>query len=469
MSARWVGVGARELSRVGVVAACAAIIVVAVVVPWHGVERAPVAVRVLPEPAASVVVCSGPLLAAGREATQADALTQVADQRVVVGDSDVAAIPGATRLHAEDVPAGSGPQTYIAAPADRARTDVAASGSARVAADDLSGFAASACTPPQLDSWLVGGSAETGAADLVVLSNPSAVPAQVDLTVYGGGGEQTPATGQDIVVRPGAQRVIPLASLGIGEPVPVVRVTASDAAVRASLQTSIIRTLVPGGVDQVTATSAPAATQVIPAVAVTRDSGEAGAVDATTVLRVLAPSAAASASVTITKVGSSASGALTRSISLTEGVPLELDLDALTVGTYTVRVEASAPVVAAAWSATGFGAGADFAWFPAADVFTVPSLVAIATGPRPTLTFSNDTDEPVAVRATADVGEGAVVEITVPARGAATMPARAGQVYRLTSDGAVRAAVDYRGTGALAGYPVVPADAAAPAITIYPQ
>ncbi|HCU77031.1 MAG TPA: large extracellular alpha-helical protein, partial [Microbacterium sp.] len=54
------------------------------------------------------------------------------------------------------------------------------------------------------------------------LSNPGEVAATVTLTVYGAGGAEVPPGGGDIVVRPGAQRIIPLAGLALGEESPVV-------------------------------------------------------------------------------------------------------------------------------------------------------------------------------------------------------------------------------------------------------
>ena len=118
----------------------------------------------------------------------------------------------------------------------------------------------------------------------------------------------TPPSGTGIVVPAGAQRVLPLAGLALGEQSPVIRVTSAEAPVQAALQASITRTLVPGGVDQVGATSAPSESQVIPAFSVTTRPGDAGASDTTTLLRLLAPSAGAEASVTVSRVGARGAG-----------------------------------------------------------------------------------------------------------------------------------------------------------------
>ena len=57
--------------------------------------------------------------------------------------------------------------------------------------------------------------------------------------------------------------------------------------------------------------------------------------------------------------------------------------------------------------------------------------------------------------------------VTVPAGGSATVPVGAG-VYELSPDRPVHAAVSYAAPGALAGYPLWPADAAAGALTVLP-
>ena len=61
---------------------------------------------------------------------------------------------------------------FTAQPQGRSRTDVAASGSATITADDLSGFAASACRPPLHGVLARRRLGATGASDIVLLSNP---------------------------------------------------------------------------------------------------------------------------------------------------------------------------------------------------------------------------------------------------------------------------------------------------------
>lgn len=439
----------------------------AVTAPWPTAAREPLSVRAVPAPEASVLACSGPVLALGRDAADAAGLTDAAVPRITVA-SGGSREPDEQRLAAPDVIEGEGPLVLRATPEGRTRTDVAAAGSAQISDDDLSGFAASACAPPLMESWLVGGSGLTGASDLVMLANPGDVPARVELTVYGALGETVPATGRDILVPAGTQRVVPLASLALGENSPVVRVTASGAPVRATLQASITRTLVPTGLDQVGPSAAPAETAVIPGFTVVRAPGDAGASNTTTLLRMLAPAADTEATVEISRVGGGVVD--TRIVPLTAAVPLELDLDGLQPGTYTARVSADTPLTAALWEATGYGEGDDFAWHVAADTIGVPSLFAVARGPAPVLTLTNDTTTEVTARIVPDAGAGEPVEVGVPAGGSTRYPLRAGAVYQLQPDGdALRAGVTFSDDGRLGGYPVQPGDAATAAVEVYVQ
>jgi hypothetical protein len=456
-------------TRVGIGAVVSAALVVglaaAVALPWPNVEREPVSVTAQPQPTASTLSCAGPVLAAGRNAADAGQLTDAAQSDIAAstGTSDVKAT--SARLAAPDVSAGAGPTAFEALPVGGVRTDLAAAGSSVVAAEDLRGFAASSCAPARLESWLVGGSGTTGAADLVLIANPSAVAAEVSMTVYGAGGAAEPAAATGVVVPPRSQRVLPLAAIALGEESPVVRVTASGAPVQVSLQASITRALLPGGVDQVGLTAAPANRQVIPAVTVVMAPGLAGASDAATVLRVLSASADTQARVVLTPLRGGA--AISETLPLTAGVPAELELATLPQNAYRVEVVADEPIVAAAWTTNGFGEGADFAWFTAPSPVTVPSLVAVAPGPAPTLTLSSDSDAAVRVRVTGPDGER---EVTVPARSATRIPVKADAVYRIDAGAAsVRANVAYVGSGALAAYDVVPADAASEPVVVFTQ
>lgn len=456
---RWVLTSTRVV--VGAAAAVATVIavVIAIAFPWPAVSADPVRVVATPAPSDTVVVCDGPLLALARVIEQAGQLSVAAGQSVVAGPSAAAATERALTAPAE----GAEPLVYTVPPAASGPAVFAAAGSSSVEAADLRGFAASACRPPLLESWLVGGATTTGSGDLLILSNPGTVAATVQVTVYGASGPEVAPGGTDRIVPAGTQAVVPLAGLLPGEASPVISVTATGAPVTASLQSSLIRTLLPGGVDHVSPAAAAATRQVIPGVVVTAG-GDEGA-GARTVARIMSPATDTQALVSIRdstgrRVGEDAT------VPLVAGIPSELGLPGLPAGTYTVTVDADEPIVSGVWSTSGFGQGADFAWFAAAPEIDRSTAVAVPAGASPVLTLVNDGAESAVVGVTApsgsrndvDLPAGATVEIALGESG----------VHTLDPFAPVRAAVSFASAGALAGFPVWGADAAAPPITVFP-
>lgn len=469
--------GARLAVGAVIAAAAVAGATALVILPMPSVARdSGVSVAAQPPASASVAVCAGPILSTGRDATRAGQLTDAAPVALTEAATSGGerAQSSSTRLTAPGVTGGAGPTALRALPIGGQPADIAAATSAQVSADDLSGFVASSCARPEMESWLVGGSAATGASDLVVLANPGSVAARVSITVYGAGGAAVPVAGNAIVVPAGVQRVVPLASLAIGEENPVLRVTSSQAPVRATLQASLTRVLVAGGVDQVGAAAVPGTDLMIPGVPVVTTQGGAGESNVPTSVRLLSPSADTAATVTVLQGGGVVGTA--RTVPLRAGVPLKLDLGGLAPGIYAVRVHATAPVTGAAWATSGFGAGSDFGWFVAADQITAPALVAVAAASpvpgasAPTLTLVSSTGEPQTVVVRAGAGAGATTDVAVPGTGSATIPVRPGEVYRIDpGTGRVGAAVTYAGAGAVSGYPVAPSASAAAAVTVYPR
>lgn len=469
---RWATTSARMLAGTLAAAGFVVAVVSAAAVPWPTVEREPIALTAAPEPDTTTLACPGGLVALGRTTENALGLSQAAVAQVTAGVRPEEAASATASLTTE-VPDAVGPEVHTAEPVDRERADLAAAGAASVADPDLSGFAAAACRPPLTESWLVGGSGTTGASDLVILTNPGSVPATVQLALFGAEGEQRPAGGADIVVRPGSQRIVPLAGLLLGEQSPVVRVTATGAPVQASLQTSVTRTLQPAGIDQVGPIVVPAEEQVIAGISVPpATAGEADDQGATTLVRVMAPAAVGAESITATiSATSAATGAPAGSpitVPLQPGIPLEAEVAGLSEGEYVVRVEADAPVVAAAWHTTGFSAGSDFAWFTPAPALSAASLVAAPAGPVPALTLANPGGESVTVTVS-DLDGVASQTVEVAADGSAVVRLQARTVYIVEpAGGDIHAALSLSGDNALAGYPVWPSDADAPATVVYP-
>jgi hypothetical protein len=460
---RWATTGARMLAGTLVATGFVVAVVTGVAVPWPSLTHEPVRVTATPAPGATVLACSGSLLALGRDAAAAQAVSVAAPQAVVSGVRE-----GDPLL--EDTPLEPAvPESVVsvlrAEPDGRTRTDAAATGSSRISAEDLDGYAASPCRPPLMESWIVGGATTTGSADILLLANPADVAATVELTVYGTAGPLVPPGGE-LIVAPGTQRAIPIAGLALGEASPVIRVSATGAPVTAALQASITRTLLPGGVDLVGAIEAPEPSLAIPGVSIVRTDGPA--IEAATFIRLLSPSADTTASVTLLPTGSSPAGVQPLTVALTAGLPLDLDLGGVPTGEYTALVEAAAPLVGAVWQTTGFAEGADFAWYTPAPALAVPSLFATPDGPSPALAVLNPTDGDVVVAVDAVDGSSST-SVTIPAGRSARFSLRPQTVYVLDpGDAPVRAGVSLTGTGELAGFPVWSGDTAAEPIVVYP-
>jgi len=459
---QWAATSTRLVVGAAIAAGTVFVVGLGIAAPWPTVSTEAAAVEVTPAPADTDAVCTGGLLALGRNVADASQLELAAPQEVVSG-TDGADARSATLVASPAVEGDVGAEVLTAPPTDGVRTDVSAAGSASVEAADLRGFAASACRAPAMESWLVGGATTTGAADVIVLGNPGEEPATVQLTMYAAAGPETPASARGIVVAPGTRKLVPLAAIGVGEEAPVVRVTAEGAAVTAALQSSITRTLLPGGVDQTGPSAAAAETVVIPGVTVTDGAVAVAEAGATTRVRILSATVDATARVAVT--GARGDVVAEAEVPLTAGVPAEAGLSDLAAGVYTVTVTADSPVVAATWQTTGFGEHADFAWYAGAPRLEGTTLFAVPEGPAPRLAVTAATDAVVTVE---PLRGGRGEDVEVDAGDTALVEVSAGGVYRLHTEGTVHASVLFEAADALAGYPVQPADADAAVLTVYP-
>lgn len=447
---------------IGVVVSAAAVAAAlgASLVPWPVVGGEAPAADVAPAPAETVLACDGPLLALGRSAENAAGLTAAADPRVVSGgttgggpergDLAIAGVDGAV------VP------VFRQSPYGREAVPVAAASSIEADDIDLGGFAASECRQPLMESWIVGGDVTTGSTGILLIANPTDVNAVVALDVFGVDGRRTPVGSDAIAIPAGAQVAIPLAGIAEGEEAPSVRVTADGAPVRVTLQSSLVRTLEPGGID-LQPSVAPATAQAIPGLSVTREASESES--SAGLLRLLSTSDA-TATVTVLPEGRGAPARAPEQVALTADQPMSVDIGGLPEGRYTVLVESEQPVVAAAWQATGFGEGSDYAWYAATPALDAPTAFAVPEGPGARLSVYNPGGED-AVVAIARGDDAQTLE--VPAGGFASAELPEPGVYALDAGGStVHAAVGFESGSALASLPV-DQDAAAPQdVRVYP-
>lgn len=449
----WVRPALGALAGLGAAAAIAVLPWLA----WPQIAPAPASVEIVPQSTGQTLVCPGDLLAPARDSTQVAELSAAAVQEVVTA--------GDAAIERRDLSSDAEDLRPLVLSSAAGAVPFAAAGSSSVAAADLAGFSAAACRIPLLDSWLVAGAGVTESADFVVLGNPGEVAATVTLTVYGAAGPEVPPGGADIVVRAGSQQIVPLAGLALGEESPVIHVQATGAPVAASVQSSVTRTLDPGGVDQAGAIAAVDTALRIPGVAVTRADGGAGTGQAPTAVRLLSPIDAGAATITVRAVGQVDPVLAPTTVELPAGIPTVVEVPGLGVGTYVIDIESVQPIVAAAWQATGFAAPSDFAWYEPAPAIAQDAVIAVPAGPSPTLTITGSAFQEVVVELT-EVG-GSPVPVTIPAGSSAQIPVRANAAYVLTG-GPVTASVGYAAPDALASFPVQPGEAGREGIVVFP-
>lgn len=457
---RAVATGARLAAGIVVSAACVAGAVLAIPAAWPTVAHTPAHTTITPVAGTTLLTCTGAFLALGRDAAQASQLTVAATPNVVSG-----AAAGSELTPAEIAVTGVSGATvapgFTAAPDGRDPARVAAAESITLSADDLSGFAASACRPPSMESWVVGGAGTTGSNDVLLIANPGAVTATVTLTEYGSAGG---THSSELVVPAGTQSAVPLAAGSAGESSPVVKVTSSGAPVRAALQSSLIRVLDPVGIDVQDAIPQPQ--QAFSLLGVRAVVGSDDDDNASTAVRLLAPDADATVTLQPRSAANGSTVGDPKTVKLRAGQVGSVNFSALKPGLYAIDVTSTSPVVAAAWQTTGTARGSDFAWMTPAPEITGSTAFAVADGPSPQLHLQNASDQATTVEL-APVDGGAAQRVVLQPGGAATVAVSASTTYTLSSATAVRAAVVYFGAGKLAGYPVWATDAAAAPITVY--
>lgn len=447
---------ARVTAGVVVVAACIVSVAAAVHAPWPVVRQNPAQVDVTPLPGDSVLVCNGDLRALGRDAFDPLAMTSAQSPMLTVGGTS--GNPASESLVVQDMPGAGDVRVLTGAVERRSAPLIAAVESVAIAAEDLAGYAAAPCGVPRLDSWLVGGSTATGTNDIVILTNAAEVPSTVTLSVYG----ETKGI-RTVVVPAGTQTALPLASIAAGSAMPVVRVAAVGAPVRAVLQSSRVQVLDPAGIDLQDALSAPQQKLVLTGVQAFASDGDSA--DAA-VLRILAPGSDARVQVRVTAVGSS-SVLDEFTVPVKADLPAQVALSALEPGKYTVEVEADTPVVAALRQQDGFGRDDDFAWVTPAPELDGEVLFAVPSGPSPQLSLANVSTQEVSVIAES-IGSGAAGKISVAAGESIVVDVDPRATYRLRTDGPVHAAVTLTAPGALAVLPVQASAGVQQSITVYP-
>ncbi|WP_438855318.1 DUF5719 family protein [Agromyces sp. M3QZ16-3] len=471
---RWI---ARGVGVVLVGGLAAGALLAASVAPLPEVAADPPSTVVQPAESRQLRVCPGPLLSlADDAASAATARSLGAPDLVVAADPESATIEQVA-LDAPDnadAAADGGPVAVAAEPGAVLAGMLAGAQSQTAATESLGGFAAASCVEPASDSWLLAGATEVGRSGLVLLANPGEVASTVSVRVIGETGAVDAPSGLGIVVPPGTQRVVSLAGLAPSVRTPVVHVTSTGAPIAAALQHSVVLGLEPAGVELSTPVAPPANRQVVPGVVVTDDRGVAPDEDHAEgddfpVLRLFAPDDAEAAAVVVVR-DEEGEAVSEIEVALAPGQATDLPLGTLDPGTYTVVVDADAPVVAAARS-TLLGDGedpilADLAWSVATGALLERAAVAIPDGPGPTLRLANPDGE--AVTATVTIGGGERT-VPIPAGGAASVVVQGGDRVILDGVEGLHAAVTFEGDAAIAAIPVAPPGPLDSPVRVFPQ
>lgn len=441
---RLAATGARIATGAIVATACVLGVIAGTAASWPEVRNEAGGTTVAPVPGDAVMVCNGSFRALGRDATQAGLMVSASTPALRVdGASDLVET---APLAMPDVMGGAGAQSLTGRVQDREVPLFSASESVRISDEDLRGFAAAPCREPSLSTWLVGGDVSTGASDIIVLSNPGAVTATVELNVYG---ESRRAS--TVVVPAATQLGVPLASVAAGERSPVVQVTASGTPIRAALQSALVRTLDPVGIDVQDGVGGAQTDLLMLGV---RSSPVAEGDDSTgIVVRMLAPEEDATATVRVRTIGS---GQLVDeyTVDLAAAAPAEIALTGVPEGSYDIDIESSAPIVAGARQTVRAGAQEDFAWaLPSPELASgAQTMISVPGGAPATLYLRSSAEDEVVV----SIGGAAEQEVRLAPGASAAVSVRSG-AYTLASDGRVHAAVGMNGgdgAAVIASWPV---------------
>ena len=459
---------ARGLVGLGV---AAAVVAATGLLAAPALQIAPLATTVEPEPASLLRSCPGPAHRLG------DASGARAGDAFAVGvpTTTVVAVGGTAAETPLTSDTGASPLALHLAPAPGAAL-AGTQAQYLDGGDDLAGLAVASCTESASSSWLVGGAMTVGRTTLLVLTNPTEVAADVTVSMWGENGAITAPGMAGIRVAAGAQRIIPLAGFAPDVVSPVVHVEARGGQVSATLQSSVIRVLTPGGIDLIGAGAAPARTLVVPAVRIADAMGVGSALgafdhqDLESIARIANPGDT-DASVEVSVQPASAGGSGTSfviqiaagrvvDIPLTAGLALGEGL--LPDGSYSVTFTSTEPVIAGVRAATtptvaadaGIMGGVgpvDLAWFTAAPALRGDVLAVTADAEAPVLVATNlgPTERVVTLEPSAG---GAPIELRIPALSAASVALDPARGYLVRGAEELRIGISYAAEGQLAGH-----------------
>jgi hypothetical protein len=467
-------IGARALG--GLVGAAVAVVAIggATILPLPGFSIAAPSTTVHPVPADQQRVCPGPILALAADSGAATEPSPIGQPTTAYGAKDSDVETRALTPDAAGASSDQAPQALTVATPQGATTPPLFAGAQVEAAksDDLAGLAAAACAEPAADTWLVAGATSLGQTSLVLLSNPTSVDATVSLSIFTETGTVSAPGATGITVPAGGQKVVPLAGLAPGAAAPVVHVQTTGGEVVATLQQSFEQGIQPQGVELTGATGSPSRQQIIPGMTIASLAAVTAAESAESVgvefpaVRIFVPGTD-DADVTIGVVGEEGTAAGTSyAQTVKAGNVAEIPLQNLKDGNYTVTINSSVPVVAAARTTSIAGAQRDFAWFVSSAPIGDQLLVAVPSGPGARLHLANAEEKDQTVTVTS--ADGKATKLVVPAEGAANVALGATQ-YTLKGADGLRGSVSFASAGATSTFALAPPGPLAAPIEVYPR
>jgi Family of unknown function (DUF5719) len=286
-----------------------------------------------------------------------------------------------------------GPAVLDSTTADTAPS-LAAVQSTLARSGNLRGLAATACTAPSSDSWLVGGGTVDGERLRLLLANPASAAAVVDVDVRGPEGRVAAPSGEGVVVPAGAEVPIFIDALAPGLDRVAVHVTTRSGRVRATLHDSLLRGLTPAGTDDVPIAAAAARQQVIPGVSLVNGYGRTAddpTAAGSTSVRIAVPGSE-EAVVRVRLLDSSGAVELPRAavVNIPAGGVADVPISGIASGTYTAVVDADVPVVAGARVGRGAGQAvpvSEFGWAAAARRLSGTGYAVLPPGTSSTLSL----------------------------------------------------------------------------------
>ena len=202
------------------------------------------------------------------------------------------------------------------------------------------------------------------------------------------------------------------------------------------------------------------------AVQALRGGGDPQFDDVETVVRVFAPGEG-SVSLTVNVIPENGAETGTSfQIDVTAGRVTDIPIQQLATGSYTIAIDSTEPVVAAARVTSAVGDVTDFGWFAGASQLSTVAQVTAAPGPNPVLHLANPatTDAQVVVAAR----DGVSTTVPVPAGTSAMLALEAGTTYSLSGFERLYGSVTLADNGMIAGYGVHPPGVGSGPILVYP-